>query len=238
MGWGGRGECALLRSKVSQGSGEVYGPDTNQRPLLPRPQWPALPPRIRTPRDGRTPELVPSQPAARQAPQRRRSAADFISRLCAESDAAERPYPPNTSIEVGATRKKARGIAATRTRAPRNGQQVRRPRRTWRSAPGSKYARWKEGTESYPNFARRCFRRRGVAEPRRRLGAAPGGVRPPAPPRTPSHGPAGSPTARPARPRVCTALVPRLLSRSRPPARPPSPLARREPAPPLSTRRE
>ena len=128
------------------------------------------------------------------------------------------------------------GIAATRTRAPRNGQQVRRPRRTWRPAPNSKYARWKEGTESYPNCARRCFRRRGVAEPRRRRGAAPGCGR--LPPRTPSHGPACSPTARPARPRVCTALVPRLLSRSRPPARPPSPLARREPASPLSPRRE
>ena len=128
------------------------------------------------------------------------------------------------------------GIAATRTRAPRNGQQVRRPRRTWRPAPNSKYARWKEGTESYPNFVRRCFRRRGVAEPRRRRGAAPGCGR--LPPRTPSHGPACSATARPARPRVCTALVPRLLSRSRPPARPPSPLARREPASPLSPRRE
>ena len=109
MGWGGRGECALLRSKVSQGSGEVYGTDTNQRQLLPRPQWRVLPPRIRTPRDGRTPELVPSQPAARQAPQRTCSAADFISRLCAESDAAEWPYPPNASIKVGAPSKKARG---------------------------------------------------------------------------------------------------------------------------------
>ena len=51
---------------------------------------------------------------------------------------------------------------------------------------------------------------------------------PPAPP-APQE-----PAPRSPLPRVCTALVPRLLSRSRPPARPPSPLARREPASPLS----
>ena len=98
-----------MRSKVSQGSGEVYGPDTKQRPLLSAAQWPPQPPRIPSPRHGRTPELVPSQPAARQAPQRASFTADFILRLCAESDAAERPYPLNTSIEVAASRKKARG---------------------------------------------------------------------------------------------------------------------------------
>ena len=108
MGWGGRGECALLRSKVSQSSGEVYGTDTNQRQLLPRPQWRVLPPRIRTPRDGRTPELVPSQPAARQAPQRTTFRADFISRLCAVKvmrlSGPTPPMPPSKSVPLAKRR--------------------------------------------------------------------------------------------------------------------------------------
>jgi hypothetical protein len=59
---------------------------------------------------------------------------------------------------------------------------VRRPRRTWRSAAGSKSAcTLKRRDRRHPNFARRCFRRRGVAEPRRRRGAAPGCGRLPPP---------------------------------------------------------
>ena len=69
--------------------------------------------------------------------------------------------------------------------------------------------------------------RRGVAVPEGTVAPPPGA--PASPPRTPSHSPACPPTAGPTRPRVRAVLVPRLASRSCPPARPPSPLALREP---------